>query len=66
MQKAGFAPSGDEGLVGLKAAQSIVTYQGAGNLRGGDSDAEITQLLVPLYKILSDQKSLDALKQTIG
>ena len=62
----------------LKAAQSLVMRTSADKLgvrqfireleklRGGDSDAQIGELLGPLYELVGDQKSLDALKQAAG
>ena len=68
------APDTEEGLAGLKAAQVLESHPPADkvsvrlfireleNLRGGDSDALIVELLIPLYEIVGDQKSLQAIR----
>ena len=72
------APGTEEGLVGLKAAQALIItppvdkvsvkqyIKTLENLRGGESDSIIVELLVPLYNIVGDQKSLDAIRQSSG
>jgi tetratricopeptide (TPR) repeat protein len=68
------APFTEEGLYGLKSTQQFILERpdDKPNLRyvvreleaarGGDFDAEIAALLVPLYETLTDQKSRKALQ----
>jgi len=68
------APDTEEGLAGLKAAHALESNPSADkasvrlfireleNLRGGDSDALIVDMLVPLYEIVGDQKNLQAVR----
>jgi tetratricopeptide (TPR) repeat protein len=70
------APDTEEGLAGLKASGDLAARPGADktsvrqfikeleNLRGGDSDALIVEMLVPLYETVGDQKSLKEIRES--
>jgi len=70
------APDTEEGLEGLKAAHALESTPTADkasvrlfireleNLRGGDSDTLIVEMLIPLYETVGDQRSLQAIRES--